>query len=176
MKIKKLPPYPAKPAVTAEWLRSILKYDPETGELRWRSNGWGERPHKAGERAERKGNRGYARIAVLGHQLSAHRVAWAIAHGALPAGQIDHINGDKADNRLCNLRDATARLNSENKRSAYSNSKTGLLGVTPDRGGRYMARIFVEGRRRFLGMHDTPELAHQAYVQAKRELHPGCTI
>jgi hypothetical protein len=176
MKTKKLRDDHKKPPVTAEWVRSILSYDPETGALRWRTDGWGERPHKVGQRAERKGAHGYLRIGVLGHQLSAHRMAWLYVYGELPSGQIDHINGDKTDNRIANLRDATPRVNSENKRSAYRNNRAGLLGVTLDPGGRYMARIFVGGERRFLGMHDTPEMAHAAYIKAKRELHQGCTV
>jgi hypothetical protein len=176
MKTKNLHTHLTKPPVTAEWVRSILIYDPETGEFRWRTDGWGERPHKAGARAEKKASAGYLKIWARGHQLTAHRVAWLYVYGEFPAGQIDHINGVKTDNRMSNLRDVTPRVNSENKRSAYRNNTSGLMGVTPDPSGRYMARIFVKGKRRFLGMHDTPELAHLAYIKAKRELHEGCTV
>lgn len=177
MKIKKLLHDHPKSEITAELLKSLLDYDPKVGSLTWRSDGWGERPHKAGERAERLGSRGYLRIPVRGKYIAAHRAAWAIATGALPNGQIDHVNGDKTDNRLSNLRDVDATTNSENKRAAYSNNRSGLLGASLDKKtGRYMARVYAGGKRHYVGQFDTPEEAHLAYVSAKRELHNGCTI
>lgn len=176
MKIKKLQENHTKPLITAEFVRSVLSYNPESGELHWTTDGSGERPHKRGDRADKPGSHGYRRVRLQGWQLSAHRLAWLMTHGKMPDGQIDHRDGNRGNNAICNLRDATPQLNSENKRAAYSNSKTGLLGVTEDHSGRFMARIFVAGQRRYLGMHDTAEQAHQAYLAAKREMHAGCTV
>ncbi len=177
MKIKKLQAHHPKPELTPEYLQSILQYDKDTGALWWRHDGWGERPHKAGTRAERAGSNGYLRVSIQGRVMAAHRVAWAIATGFMPSGQMDHINGDKTDNRLANLRDVDATINSENKRVAYSNNRCGLLGASFDKStGRYMARVYSAGKRHFIGLFDTPELAHLAYVDAKRKLHDGCTL
>jgi len=89
--------------------------------------------------------------------------------------EIDHINGDKSDNSYRNLREVSRGENMQNKRKAHRNNKTGFLGVARE-AGKYRARIRVCGKNRSLGMYDTPQQAHQAYLAAKRELHEGCTI
>lgn len=109
----------------------------------------------------------------------AHRLAWVHVHGSWPAGDIDHINGDKLDNRIANLRDVTRSVNKENMRSARGDNKVGLLGVHVRRQNTtrpYVASIRVSGKLIHLGAHNTPEAAHAAYLEAKRRLHSGCTI
>ena len=109
-------------------------------------------------------------------EYSAHRLAWLYVHGAWPTGQIDHINGDRGDNRISNLRDVTPALNTQNqRRAARSNKSSGLLGVTANR-GRWLAQISIGGKSRNLGRYATPEEAHAVYVAAKRVLHAGCTL
>ncbi len=88
---------------------------------------------------------------------------------------MDHLNGDASDNRLANLRDVPQEVNQQNQRRANADSKTGLLGASP-RGPRFQAAITTQGDRRYLGLFDTAEEAHQAYLTAKRQLHAGCTI
>lgn len=177
MKFKYLPEPHPKLEITAAFLQHMLRYDDKTGALWWRHDGWGERPHKANTRAERIGSNGYLRVTVRGRHIAAHRVAWAVVTGRFPVGQIDHVNGCKSDNRMSNMRDVDATTNSENKRVAYSNNKSGLLGASFDKKtGRYMARVYVDGKRHYVGQFDTPEEAHLAYVAAKRELHHGCTL
>ena len=97
-------------------------------------------------------------------------------HGEWPADEVDHINGDSTDNRLCNLRSVSREVNQENIRRAKRNSKTGLLGVMHTRGGKYRSAIRVRGVFHHLGHFDTAEQAHAAYVEAKRRLHEGCTL
>lgn len=99
-------------------------------------------------------------------------------YGVWPAEQVDHINGIRTDNAIKNLRLATNAFNCQNKRHAIgSNKSSGLLGVSLDkRNNRWHAYINVNRKRRFLGYHDTPEKAHAAYVEAKRQIHPACTI
>lgn len=100
-------------------------------------------------------------------------------HGYWPSEDVDHINHDKADNRIANLRELNRSLNQQNQIRAHKDNKTGYLGVYRNKIGRtqpYVASIFVEGKAVHLGAFDTAEEAHAAYVKAKRRLHPAGTI
>jgi hypothetical protein len=105
-----------------------------------------------------------------------HVVAWVMQTGLLPEQQIDHKDGVRSNNRWSNLRPASASLNKQNMRVARADNCTGLLGV--GRAGRkFRASISIEGsHRRHLGVFPTAGEAHEAYLAAKRTLHPGCTI
>jgi len=110
----------------------------------------------------------------------AHRLAWVMVHGPVlgPDDQIDHINGIRHDNRLCNLRVVSNRENCQNQRSAPShNFSTKIIGTSFNkRLGRFESYIKHLGRKRHLGFWETAEEAHQAYITAKREIHPFGTI
>jgi hypothetical protein len=108
----------------------------------------------------------------------AHRVAWVHFYGGWPKNVIDHINGDKTDNRIANLRDVPHALNMHNQRAASAhNKRSSLLGAHWHKnGGRWRSNITVAGVTRHLGCFDTEQEAHAAYVEAKRSLHAGCTI
>ena len=103
-----------------------------------------------------------------------HRVIWLVVHGTWPL-QIDHINRDRADNRLVNLRETCDALNRQNVEKARTDSRAGLKGVYMPRrpGGKYGAKIRVDGKHIWLGQFDTPEAAHHAYLDAKAQLHPA---
>lgn len=154
-------------------LREYFAYDADTGELRWKKAK--AKRTKVGAVAGVLDKRGYRYISFNYTHLLAHRVAWAFTHGSWPQSDIDHINGNKADNRLANLRDVSRSVNLQNQRRAHRASKAGLLGVSP-LNGKFAARIFVAGTRHYLGLFDTPAQAHEAYLTAKRELHAGCAI
>lgn len=116
-------------------------------------------------------------IKALGKKCNAHRLAWLHFYGEWPAGEVDHINGIKTDNRIKNLRDAARELNSQNQRRAHHRNQAGLLGVTVDKArGKWLASIFHDGKKRHLGRFNSPEEAHARYIQEKRLVHPGCTI
>ena len=120
---------------------------------------------------------GYVEVGVLGKKMYGHRLAWLMAYGSLPDGQIDHINGNRSDNRLANLRVANASLNGQNRRTPNSNNTSGFLGVTfCTYTKRWLAQITSERQRKNLGRFDTPELAYAAYLNAKRAVHAGCTL
>jgi hypothetical protein len=98
-------------------------------------------------------------------------------YGEWPAEQIDHINLDRTDNRLENLRAVSPRVNGENRRHAQAQNRVGLRGVSwHDHCKKWRARITVRGVEHRLGLFDTAEDAFEAYRLAKRQLHEGCTI
>lgn len=105
----------------------------------------------------------------------AHRLAWFIHHGRWPAEEIDHINMVRDDNRLANLREASHNDNQHNRQRARADNKLGILGVSTYR-GRFKAQIEINGENRYLGLFDTAEQAHTAYLEAKRTHHKFCTI
>lgn len=160
--------------LTAERLRQLLHYDPATGEFTWIRVAPSTHNVKVGDRAGCL-QHGYVRVRIDGNLIYAHCLAWLWMTGNWPADQIDHRNGNRCDNRWENLREATARLNSQNRRFAPKRTSSGFLGVRPRRGG-FEARICTGGHSKHLGDFRTAEAAHCAYVQAKRALHPGGTL
>jgi hypothetical protein len=162
--------------LTAHRLRELLVYDGETGVFAWRaSRGAGANVGAVAGTL----HQGYRKIRVDGVKHFAHRLAWLHVHGEWPAGEIDHVNGDKLDNRIANLRDVTRSTNKQNMREARADSASGFLGVLFRKTAKrnpYAASIMVEGRRKHLGQFPTPDAAHAVYVNAKRQLHAGCTI
>lgn len=159
--------------VSHERLLSVLRYDPDSGIFTWlqqtsvRVN--------VGDVAGNTSKEGYRRIFIDGDSYQAHRLAFFYMTKRWPSRFIDHINAVRDDNRWINIREATDALNSENQRRAKSNSVTGFLGVTPIR-NIFIARIRVSGKTYHIGTFKTPELAHEAYIKAKRQLHKGCAI
>lgn len=158
--------------LTAERLREHLWYAPETGVFTWKMGRGKQRV--VGAVAGRLWRR-YIGIRIDGVNYGAHRLAWFYIHGEWPAGDIDHINGCGDDNRLANIRDVSHSVNGQNQRRATAQSQTGFLGCHPHR-DRFSAQITVDGRVKHLGLFDTPEAGHEAYLVAKRRLHEGCTI
>lgn len=154
--------------VSLDEIGRLLHYSPESGALTWRLSRGGV---AAGTTAGTLNSNGYVTVCVATKLFRAHRVAWALANGSWPVGDIDHIDGDRTNNRLLNLRQASRGANMQNQRKARSNSKIGMLGVSRNR-ARWMSRIKVDGITHHIGTFDTPALAHEAYVQRKRELHP----
>lgn len=166
----------AKADLTAQRLRELVTYDPDTGVFKRRVATGFRGQHKAGAILGSQNTKaGHLCMTVDAKRYLAHRLAWLYVRGSWPNGLIDHINGDSCDNRFENLREATYSRNSQNQRSAHIDSKSGLLGVHPYR-NRFVASIWHSGRSNHLGVFDTAEEAHASYIEAKRRLHPGCTI
>lgn len=160
-------------------LRENIQFFPETGTFLWIKKQ--PKIYSPGDVAGRLNTgTGYIFISIFGVLIRAHRLAWLMHYDAWPAALIDHINGIRSDNRICNLRAATAYTNAQNRRRAGKRSETGLLGVLthkyPTGRVRYEARIRAEGTTHRLGRFSTPEAAHCAYLKAKRQLHEGCTL
>lgn len=145
-------------SLTLAQLRELLHYAPETGVFTW------SKPRSGVRHGAQAGmvDRGYRFIRLLGRVYYAHRLAWLYVYGEWPRGQIDHIDGNPSDNRICNLRDATHSQNNMNKRVKRDN-QTGLKGVKKYR-KRFQARINGD----YLGTFDTAEDAHAAYIAAAK--------
>jgi hypothetical protein len=165
---------------SAEGLRQLLTYEPETGKLFWKErpremfpndrvrNTWNTR--FAGKEALTNiGAQGYLRGAIYSQDALAHRVAWALHHGKWPQGQIDHINGVRTDNRICNLRDVSGLENNRNAKRSSTNT-TGHVGVCRDqRRDKWFAQISLGNRSKFLGYFKKIEDAVEARKAAERE-------
>jgi len=106
-------------------------------------------------------------------QYRGNRLAWFLVHGEWPDGEVDHINGDRLDNRISNLRVVDRAGNSQNQRRAhFDNRSCGLLGVTWNKQHRrWQAKLQARKVRHHLGYFDDPQSAHEAYLKAKSALH-----
>lgn len=149
-------------------LLRVLHYHPELGEFTVKESIYGLR---AGERAGTPVSYGYVRISIEGVKYPAHRLAWFYVHGRWPKEQIDHINGVRDDNRVCNLREASSMENQWNAKRAINNS-SGFKGVYFDkRFGVFVARITAHGTSYSLGKFETAAEAGAAYAKAAKFYH-----
>jgi hypothetical protein len=152
--------------LTAERLRAVFAYSPTAGTLtRLVSNG---RRWKVGSVAGTTHPLGYRLVTVDGITYPAHRLAWLHAYGEWPPDgmDIDHVNGDRSDNRLRNLRVATRTQNNANARRRVDDA-SGFKGVYLCRAsGKWIASIRKAGKLTYLGRYQTPEEAHAAYLGA----------
>ena len=149
--------------------KGALSYDPETGRFTWIEYPGG--PVRAGQRAGCKDCHGYRHVKIAGKKLAEHRLAWLFVHGFDPPEQVDHINGIKDDNRIANLRLATAAENGQNVGKRRKN-KSGYKGVHwHARGKKFQAQIMANGRRKSLGLFKSAEEAAAAYDRAAAYLH-----
>lgn len=153
-----------------EFLREHFKYDPETGSLIWI-----KRPYRShvvvGSIAGTKRNDVQLVVSVQHAQLLVHRVAWWFATGEWPKEEIDHINCDSLDNRLCNLREADRAENCFNKRP-YSRGGKGLKGAFYHKRDKcWFGQIRHNNQQFHLGNFKTEIDAHLAYCEAAKKLH-----
>src|SRR6516164_8572552 len=147
--------------MTPEYLRKLLAYDATTGVFTWRV---GRARTRHGTVAGTLEHDGYRRIRIDRRAYHSHRLAWFYVHGKWPKDQIDHINGNRDDNCIANLREASRSQNLANARH-HRRSKAPYKGITLLR-GKWVAQISIYGRKRYLGYFDTPEAAHTAYCKA----------
>ena len=151
--------------MTAERLRELLNYDPETGLFTWRVDRGGTA--RVGAIAGlRDAADGYIRIKVDGRRYKAHHLVRLYVRGKWPeAGYMtDHVNGNRADNRLANLRHATFSQNAANRKAPTTNTSC-FKGVC------FHQRIGKWQKRHHLGYFDTAEAAHAAYCAAAQKYH-----
>lgn len=149
--------------LTQEKLKAFVTYDEATGVFFWRRSRYRV---KAGDRAGFPHNEGYWQIHIKGKTYYAHRLAWLYVYARWPECGLDHINGVRSDNRICNLREATPTQNAQNRKLG-SNNKAGTKGVYWDAYAKaWRALIHVNGQAMSLGCFETKEQAEEAYQGA----------
>ena len=158
--------------LTAERVRSLLDYNPETGVFTWKRRNvpWWDARYALNQAGRVRRDR-YCTMAIDRRDYLAHRLAWLWMTGAWPPGSLDHADGDPSNNRWGNLRVATIAQNGQNAR-LHVDSRTSLKGAhvtTGDHTLPYRARIKINRREVHLGFFATPEEAHAAYVAAARQ-------
>jgi hypothetical protein len=144
----------------------LLKYQADTGTFFWRVD---TKNTSAGDIAGSRQSRGYWHVKINRRLYMAHRLAWLYVTGDWPLAHIDHINGDRSDNRFANLRIGT---NAENVRNSKmrSNNKCGYKGVHYKKAiKKFVAQISADGRVYHLGVFKTAAEAHAAYWKAAQE-------
>jgi hypothetical protein len=151
--------------ITAAWVRENLIYEEDVGVFLWKRRGPGR---MMGRVLGTKVWPGYIAMKLNNLRFYAHRVAWLYVHGEWPAGQIDHIDGDKGNNAISNLRVATPSQNSAGKRTTRRVATS--RGVMPH-GVGFVARLYHGGKRHYLGYFPTAELARAAYEAKAIEIH-----
>ena len=152
--------------LTQSELKMFLHYDPETGVFTWikgRRGHWGNRP--AGYVTKRD----YVRIKIKQVEYQSQNLVWLYVYGRWPDDVVDHKDHNPSNNKLNNLREATNSQNGANKRVQKDN-KLGLKGACRV-GDKYQAQLKKNGKTIYLGLFETAELAHQAYVEAARAVH-----
>jgi HNH endonuclease/AP2 domain len=172
------------PGLAIEYLRQCFDVDFDTGQLRWRvrprehflsKRGWNvANAQYAGKSAGSLTPKGYVIVAISIHSkpqfIFAHRIVWALAHGKWPT-EIDHHDGNRSNNSLANLRDATRSENNHNLRIPKHNA-SGFLGVSRRNENKWRAQITANGRNYSLGSFPDRQSAANAYLAAKARLHP----
>jgi len=138
-------------------VKSIFSYDGKTGIIT-----------RDGRRVGSNAKDGYLRVCAFGTSYAYHRLAFFLFHGEVPE-YVDHANCDRRDNRIENLRAATAAQNSFNRRNVSTRFPKGV--TLHKKTGKYQAQIALAGTNHYLGLFENVELAHGAYCEAVVRLH-----
>lgn len=159
--------------ITREYLKSILHYDRDSGLFRWKVRRGNVR---MGTIAGTITSHGYVQIVIDRKIYQLHRLVWLYVYGEIDnALVIEHIDGNRTNNRFSNLRLTTCEINQQNQKRPQSGNTSGYLGVSKIK-NRWQARIVVNGKSKYLGLFKNPQDAYATYLKAKRELHIGCTL
>lgn len=164
----------SQPILTQEYLRSLFDYNAETGvftRLVCTAN-----RHKVGEAVGHSAARGYRQAMAAGKKYMVHQLVWMWVYGYLPPNDIDHINRNRSDNRLANLREVTRSENNHNMGISRANW-SGYTGVAWDKSRcLWLASIKADGKQHHLGRFKTPQAASAAYLAAKAVYHPTAPL
>jgi len=174
------------PHISHAYILSILFYDPQTGIFKWRertpdmfTDGGHSKEHNCAAWNAKFANKeagclrddGYFVIRLMKRCILSHQLAWFYVYKKWPIGFLDHIDEDKSNNKIENLRQATNAQNMQN-RGPQKNNKSGYKGVSyrPDK-RKFSAEIYCNKKKERLGYFETAEEAHEAYCRAAKKLH-----
>jgi len=151
--------------ITQELLHTIFEY--KDGCLYWKIN---HKNAKKGSEIKAKSSHGYKVVTVNGKQHKVHRIIWQMNYGNLPK-LIDHIDGNKENNKLCNLRPASVQQNQCN-RKLQSNNTSGVKNVVYDRfRDKWKVQIVSNGKLISIGRYDDLEAAELVAILAREKYH-----
>lgn len=143
-------------------IKESLEYNPDTGVVSWKLGVFKGKP--AGSF-----NDGYIRLRFKKKTYRVHRIAWVIFYGNWPTQELDHIDGNRSNNAIHNLREVTSSQNAQNKRT----KRDIPMGVSWHKNTKkWQARIMKDYKSIFLGYFNSPEEASAAYWKAKAVQHP----
>lgn len=148
----------------------LLNYDKDTGVFTWKKDRRGTA--KKGMVAGHTDKNGYAEIFLHSKKYHAHHLAWWFTHGEFPNGVVDHINHNPSDNRICNLRVVSNKINRQNTSLSSKANKTQMAGVEQLKSG-YRVCIETGDKRYKFGVFKTIDEARASYFTAKKILHEG---
>lgn len=153
-----------------DYIFSILSYDPESGQLTWRADrGRVFAGQRAGSPNHSRGKT-YIQVKIDGFFYKAHQLAWLFCYGEWPDTNIDHIDGNGANNKICNLRKCTMSQNKANSK-IYKNNSSGLKGVFFDKKTKkYRVSIQKDKKRYCLGRFNSLDEAAAVYLSKAKEL------
>ena len=150
----------------AERVRQLLGYDPEAGVLTRIGSARPQSSHYVGKRAGHINAHGYSMVSVDGRNYRAHQIVWLLMTGEWPSTDIDHIDGDRTNNKWANLRPASRGQNLANATRLRPDNKSGIKGVSFDKArGKWKAQ-FGAYPNHYCGRFDTKEEAAAAYLLA----------
>lgn len=159
--------------LTQERLKELLHYNPHTGVFTRLSLKSCQKKYVAGSVI----TNGYIQIGIDNKRILAHRLAFIYMGVDMEDLRVDHIDGNKKNNRFSNLRLANFSQNAENKKRSKLGTKSGLMGACHHKQtDKYVSEITTNGVRQYLGIFDTAKEAHDEYIRAKRLNHKYCTI
>jgi hypothetical protein len=158
--------------MSSDQLRQLLNYDPLTGVFTWKKaiGGRAVVGNVAGYEKQ-----GYICITINSNRHYAHRLAVFYITGEWPKEEVDHINGTRNDNRYDNLRCVSHQTNTQNVRKARIDASSKIMGVA-FKDGKWRAKISINGKTTHIGSYNSSKDAHNAYLEAKRKYHEGCTL
>lgn len=155
--------------LTQERLKEILYYDSDMGIFTWLVS---NSPRvNIGDVAGFLSDDGYSKIGIFGKQYRSHRLMWLYVYGSFPPTSLDHIDGDKLNNRVSNLRLCGHAENSRNV-GIFKSNTSGFKGVSFNKQtNKWVAQATLNNMLHYLGLFYTPEEASEAYQKFAREHH-----
>ncbi len=152
---------------TREEIGELFNYDPETGIFTWKTIS-SYRKAKIGDQVAKKDAYGYPMVRIKHKKFTLHKLAWFLIYGEWITWPmtIDHVNGDRSDNRMANLRKATVRMQNQNRPGHRSGR---LVGCTKSKDGKWEAHCKIDTKTHYLGRFFTEIEAHTAYVNFLKE-------